>query len=167
MRITRLVGIVSAVTLLAASACEESPTEPTEMRVLGLVATPAGGLQFPGIETNPGAWIVEGRRIRIAITTEGLCDVVRPDWDVTIADGSVENPGLVFILPYEVRSTRCVRTSSPDREGPPRTTFTDTLEIEFATALEATVRVVSGDGQVFDRLLDFHPGWPPEPAGPR
>ena len=161
MKDLRRIAPLLGVTLLAATACDEGPTEPTEVRVLGLVASPAGGLLFPGIEANPRAWIVEGRHVRIEITTEGYCHVVRPDWDVTMADGSPESGGLVFILPYEVRATGCLGSHSATRERSPRTIFTDTLDVFFQTALEATVRVVSRDGQVFDRPLDFHPGWPP------
>lgn len=160
----RLVGCVG-MTLLALLACSDVPTQPTEQRVLGLVAFPGGRAWFPGVEANPRAWIVEDRRIRVEITTEGFCDVVRPDWDVTITDGFIDDEGFVFILPYEVRSNRCDDARSPTREGTPWTLFTDTLDVEFETALEARVRVVSGDGQVFDRELDFHPGWPPDGGG--
>lgn len=114
-----------------------------------------------GLEANPRAWIVRDRHIRIEISTEGVCHVVRPDWDVMITDGHIETPGFVFILPYEVRATSCRGSHSATREASPRILFTDTLDVFFQTALEATVRVVSGDGLVYDRLLDFHPGWPP------
>lgn len=159
MKHTRVVFLAAG--LFAAPGCDESPTEATGQRVLGLVAAPANGLAFPGIEANPRAWIVQGRHVQVEITTEGFCHVVRPDWHVTISDGHTENPGLLFILPYEVRSTSCTGSNSATREGHPRTLFTDTLDVSFSTALEAVVRIVSADGQVFDRELDFHPGWPP------
>ncbi len=153
-------AVLLGAALAAVVSCGDSPTEPTEQRVLGLVATPAGGLWFPGIEANPRAWIVEERHIRIEITTEGACEVVRPDWEVTISDGFIGTPAFIFILPYEVRATGCHGPPTAQRPRHPVTIFTDTLDVVLDAALEATVRVVSRDGQVFDRELDLHPGWP-------
>lgn len=152
-------GLVCAIVL----GCD-SPSGPEEVRVLGVVATPSQGIYFPGIEDNPTAWIVEGRRIKVAITTVGVCSLRRTDWDVTLSEGgSFRRPGLAFILPYEIRELDCdTGQRGGTRPGSPRIIHTDTLELSFQTALEATVRIVSGGGEVFEQTLDFLPGWPPE-----
>jgi len=142
-----------AALLLISVGCS-CPTEPEEERVLGLVSVSALG-------ENPMSWVVEGRRFKVAITTEGSCEATGSDWDVVQTDGYLDDPGFVFILPYEYRLARC--PSSHFRAGS-TVLFTDTMELEFEFALEAEVRVVDRDGAVYDMTLDFHPGWPAQGA---
>ncbi len=146
--------LATCITVLSLCGCDPF-TGPTETRVLGIVATSDEGIELP--EPNPNSWIVQGREVRVVITTVGACKVTRADWQVTQREDYLGG-GLVFILPYEYRSTSC--PSSPERYRRVAL-FTDTLDIRFMTALEATVRVVSANGSVFDMALDFlHPTQP-------
>lgn len=148
---------------IAVVACGGSPTEPSEERVLGVVAASSPHLYIS--DGTPTAWIVEGRRIEVEITTVGFCDVTRSDWEVAVtqrpAEGGFGTEAFVFILPYEYRETRCGENASPDRGGNALFLHTDTLALEFSVELEATVRVISWEGTAYDTWLDFHPGWPP------